>query len=189
MSNFITQTMIDTLISNKTRIKLLLKFFLNSNTTSYLRGLESEFGDSTNAIRLELNRLESAGMLSSFNSGNKKLFRANQEHPLFIELQSIIRKHIGLDKIISNVIERLGNVQRVYLTGSFAQGRDSQIIDLLLVGEIDINYLVTLIGKAEKMVNRKIRYLIYSEEQEKDIHWDGIVGGPLQIWESETADQ
>jgi len=181
--------MIDTLISNKTRIKLLLKFFLNSNTTSYLRGLESEFGDSTNAIRLELNRLESAGMLSSHSSGNKKIFQANQEHPLFTELQSIIRKHIGLDKITSTVIERLGNVQRVYLTGSFAQGRDSQIIDLLLVGEIDINYLVTLISKAEKLVNRKIRYLIYSEEQEKGIHWDGIAGGPLLIWESATENE
>ena len=56
--------MIETLISSKTRIKLLLKFFLNSNTTSYLRSLESEFGESTNAIRVELNRLENAGMLS-----------------------------------------------------------------------------------------------------------------------------
>ena len=55
--------MIETLISSKTRIKLLLKFFLNSNTTAYLRSLESEFGESTNAIRIELNRLEEAGML------------------------------------------------------------------------------------------------------------------------------
>ena len=53
--------MIETLISSKTRIKLLLKFFLNSNTTAYLRGLEEEFGESTNSIRLELNRFEKAG--------------------------------------------------------------------------------------------------------------------------------
>ena len=49
--------MLDTLISSQTRLKLLLKFFLNSSTSSYLRDLESEFGESTNAIRLELNRL------------------------------------------------------------------------------------------------------------------------------------
>ncbi|MFN3444791.1 MAG: ArsR family transcriptional regulator, partial [Bacteroidia bacterium] len=29
--------MLDTLITSKTRIKLLLKFFLNSKTSSYLR--------------------------------------------------------------------------------------------------------------------------------------------------------
>ena len=53
--------MIEALISSKTRIKLLLKFFLNSKTTSYLRGLEAEFGESSNAIRIELNRFEKAG--------------------------------------------------------------------------------------------------------------------------------
>lgn len=64
--------MIETLISSQTRIKLLLKFFLNSNTKAYLRSLESEFSESSNAIRLELNRLEQSGMLSSFMEGNKK---------------------------------------------------------------------------------------------------------------------
>ena len=50
--------MLDTLITSKTRIKLLLKFFLNAQTKSYLRSLEGEFGESTNAIRLELNKFE-----------------------------------------------------------------------------------------------------------------------------------
>lgn len=177
--------MIESLISNKTRIKLLLKFFLNCNTTSYLRGLESEFGESTNAIRLELNRLENAGMLSSFNQGNKKIFQANQEHPLFKEIHSIVRKHIGIDKIIATVVERLGNVNKVYLTGSFAEGRDSQIIDLILVGNVDVTYLVSLIEKAETIIHRKIRYLIYDEEKERTIEWGSIEGKALLIWENE----
>ena len=96
--------MIETLISSKTRIKLLLKFFLNSNTKAYLRSLQSEFGESTNAIRLELNRLEGAGMLRSEMNGNKKVFQANIKHPLFDEVHNIMLKHIGLDRIIENVI-------------------------------------------------------------------------------------
>jgi len=67
--------MIESLITSKTRVKLLLKFFLNSDTTSYLRGLESEFGESTNSIRVELNRLEEAGLLITASDGNKKMFR------------------------------------------------------------------------------------------------------------------
>jgi len=63
--------MLDTLITSKTRIKLLLKFFLNSNASSYLRNLEGEFGESTNGIRLELNKFEKAGLLQSQVSGNK----------------------------------------------------------------------------------------------------------------------
>jgi DNA-binding transcriptional regulator PaaX len=67
--------MIETLISSKTRIKLLLKFFLNSNTTAYLRSLEEEFGESTNSIRIELNRFEKAGFLASHSQANKKYLR------------------------------------------------------------------------------------------------------------------
>ena len=57
--------MLDSIITSKTRIKLLLKFFLNSETKSYLRNLEQEFGESTNGIRVELNRLEGAGLLKT----------------------------------------------------------------------------------------------------------------------------
>ena len=116
--------MLETLISSKTRIKLLLKFFLNSKATSYLRGLESEFGDSTNSIRIELNRFEKAGMLTSFLQGNKKYFRANTEHPLYTDTHNLLLKYIGFDKIIDRVIEKLGDVKRVYVIGAFGQGLD-----------------------------------------------------------------
>ncbi|MBK6996141.1 MAG: ArsR family transcriptional regulator [Lewinellaceae bacterium] len=152
--------MIDALISSKTRIKLLLKFFLNSNATAYLRSLESEFGESSNGIRVELNRLENAGLLLSESEGNKKIFRANTGHPLFREIHNIILKHIGLDQVIENVIHRLGDVQRVYLVGDFSKGMDSQVIDLVLIGDFDKSYLIALVEKAEKIVGRKIRYLL-----------------------------
>ncbi len=157
--------MLETLISSKTRIKLLLKFFLNSDTTAYLRGLESEFGESSNSIRLELNRLEEAGMLASNFIGNRKVFKANIKHPLFDEIHKILLKHIGIDRIIEDVIERLGDVDSVYLVGDFAKGLNSRIIDLIFVGNVDKNYLVNLIEKVENLVQRKIRYLIYTPEE------------------------
>lgn len=157
--------MLETLITSKTRIKLLLKFFLNPETSAYLRSLESEFGESSNAIRLELNRFEDAKMLRSSSNGNKKLFQANNTHPLFKEINQIVRKFIGLDVIIDNVLKRIGNLHTVYLTGDLAQGKDSQFIDLLIVGEIDKHYLIELIEKAEKLIQRKIRFVIYSPQE------------------------
>jgi len=122
--------MIESIITSKTRIKLLLKFFLNSQTTSYLRGLEAELGESTNSIRVELNRLESAGLLNSSNEGNKKLFSANTHHPLFSEINSILKKFVGIDQIIERVTSQIGDLQSAYITGDFAIGKDSPIIDL-----------------------------------------------------------
>ena len=177
--------MIETLISSKTRIKLLLKFFLNSKTTAYLRSLESEFGESSNAIRVELNRLEKAGMLTAKVSGNKKIFQANTTHPLFREVHNILLKHIGLDQIIENVIERLGDVSQVFLAGEFSKGLNSPIIDLIFVGNIDKNYLIKLIDKAEQLINRKIRYLIYTESEMNTIDWECFEPEPLLLWAKE----
>ena len=99
--------MLENLITSKTRVKLLLKFFLNSHTQAHLRGLESEFGESTNAIRLELNRFEQAGMLTSHTEGNRKVFSANPSYPLFPEIQNLLHKHLGIDQLIEQVIEKL----------------------------------------------------------------------------------
>ncbi len=158
--------MIEALISSKTRIKLLLKFFLNSSNKAYLRHLEKEFGESTNAIRVELDRFEDAGMLMAETEGNKKIYKANLQHPLYNEVHSIVRKYVGLDRIVEYVVSRLGNVEKVYLAGSFARGLDSPIIDLIIVGQVDKLYLVELVEKAEALINRKIRYLLFESDAE-----------------------
>jgi len=162
--------MLQTLITSKTRVKLLLKFFLNSNSASYLRGLEQEFGESSNAIRMELNRFERANLLSSFSKGNRKYFQANKKHPLFKDIHNILLKQIGIDQIIERVVNKLGDVEAVYLVGDFARGCDSQIIDLIFVGKaIDKYYFMRLVDKCEKLIKRRIRYLVLNEENSKDL--------------------
>jgi hypothetical protein len=174
--------MLSTLISSKTRIRLLLKFFLNSNATAYLRSLEHEFGESSNAIRIELNRLEDAGLLISSNDGNKKIFQANVGHPLFKEIHSIILKTVGIDQIIDNVTERLGDVQSVWLIGDFSKGIDGPVIDLIMIGDVDKTYLNQLTEKTEKVISRKIRYLIYTAEESLSIDWKQYDPKPLLLW-------
>lgn len=177
--------MIETLISSKTRIKLLLKFFLNNKTTGYLRNLEAEFGESTNAIRTELNRLEKAGMLTSNLSGNKKIFQANVQHPLYDEVHSIVMKYVGLDRIIHYVAKRLGALEEVYLTGTFAKGLDSNIIDLIMIGEIRVSVLAELVTKAEALINRRIRYIIYSQEEFKKNQKELAQDQVLLLWQAD----
>jgi predicted nucleotidyltransferase len=160
--------MLDTLITSKTRLKLLLKFFLNSGSKAYLRQLESEFGESSNAIRLELNRFEKANLLTASTTGNKKYFRANTKHPLFPDINNILMKYVGFDQIVDKVVRKLGNLKCAYIVGDFARGKDNRIIDLIFVcNGIDREYLARLIGKVEKLINRKIRYVIFNEPEFK----------------------
>lgn len=174
--------MLETLISSKTRIKLLYKFFLNSNATSYLRGLEEEFNESTNSIRLELNKFETAGFLTSTTDGNKKLFKANVDHPLFKEINRIVLKLVGIEHIVDYILQRIGKLEKVYLVGSLARGIDGDVIDLVLVGDINKPYLVELIGKAEKKIGKKIKFICYlpSEFELSKIKEPGL--HPLLIW-------
>jgi predicted nucleotidyltransferase len=162
--------MINALITSETRIKLIRKFFLNSRTRAHLRGLETEFGESSNAIRIELNRFEEAGLLHSLRDGNKKIYQANCLHPLFDDIHNIILKETGIDRVIDKVIHRIGNLVCIYLTGDFARGKDSPVIDLILVGDdIDREYLARKIMQAEELVARKVSYVVLNPS-EADCH-------------------
>jgi hypothetical protein len=144
----------------------LLKFFLNAQTKSYLRSLEGEFGESTNAIRLELNKFEEAGMLKADFEGNKKVFQANTDHPLFDDIHSVIRKHIGIDRVIEHIIGKVGQLEKVYLIGEYAKGVDSGIIDFLLVGShFNHEYIANMTKIAEHKIGRKIRFLFMGSQE------------------------
>lgn len=110
--------MLETLISSKKRIKLPLKFFLNINNKGYLHGLDEEFGENSNATRLELYRFEQVGIIINNIEGNKKYFKVNIKHSLFSSLHNIIKKYIG----IHTIINQLGKVEKVYLTGEISNG-------------------------------------------------------------------
>lgn len=164
--------MLEALISSKTRIKLLLRLFLNPESSAYLRGLAEEFNESTNSIRMELNRFESAGMLNSDLVGNKKVFRANANYPLFKEVRSILLKYTGLQEVVDEVVEKLGDISKVYLTGDLALGRESNIVSLILVGNPDQHYLIHLIDKVESLISKRVQYLIYTQQEVEEIELD-----------------
>lgn len=179
--SFLLLTMLEALISSKTRIKLLLRLFLNPESKAYLRGLADEFSESTNSVRLELNRFEEAGMLSSEHEGNKKVFRANSDYPLFGEIRKILLKYTGLQEVIDNVIEQLGDLKKVYLSGDLAMGRESNVVSLILVGNPDRQYLLHLVSKAEDLVSKKIQYIIYSVDELEELNLD--IEKHLLLWD------
>ena len=180
--------MLNSLITSQTRIKLLKKFFLNSNTRAHLRGLESEFGESSNGIRLELNRFEDAGLLTSLRDGNKKIYQANSDHPLYNDIHSIILKETGIDRVIEKVIHRLGNLLSVYLIGDFAHGKDSPVIELILVGaDIDCEYLTKKVHQAEVLVGRKVSFTVL-DPAEAEAHFLKMKPSDLlPLWSSEDS--
>ena len=154
---FIYLHMLDKLISSKTRLNLLIRFFLNLAKKSHLRGLANDFNDSTNSIRLELNNLTEAGYLIKKKEKNKVNYLANEKHPLFKTLVDLVRRHTGVEDIIENIIKSVTDLKKVYLVGDYANGIDSGHIKIFIEGNIsDFNYINEVINKTEEKINRKI---------------------------------
>lgn len=149
--------MLDSLITSKTRLKLLVKFFIHAGNQGHLRGLATEFNESTNAIRKELNNLSEAGYLEKEQVQNKVRYKANIAHPLFGSLQDIVRKYVGLDEIVETVLERMGTVSQILVVGNYAEGRPEGAIELLVVGtDIDESYLEQLSTKASDLLGHEV---------------------------------
>ncbi len=178
--------MLESLITSKTRIRLLLKFFLNPGTGSHLRELAREFGESTNTIRVELNRLAEAQLLHSSEEGRTKVYRANQQHPLFPEIQQIVAKTVGIDRLADSILSRMGNVELAFLTGDYARGIDSGLIDLVIVGEIDEAYLGKLCKKVEALIGKKIRTLPLTRAEFTKLQERFKAEPHLVVWEEKN---
>lgn len=162
--------MLKSLITSETKIKLLLKFFLNPKTKGYLRQLSSEFNESTNGIRVELNKLEEAKILSSEFVGRNKIYKANSSHPLFNELRNIVLKSTGIDKVISDIINRVGEIEKAFIRGDYAVGNDSGLIDLVIVGtELNKKEIERVRKKTEKLIDRKISILLLNQKEYKNL--------------------
>ena len=158
--------MLDSIITSQTRIRLLLKFFLNPKTRGYLRQLAKEFGESTNSIRVELNKLTEAQILSSVNEGRNKIYNANLSHPLYEDIHNIVLKSTGIDKVIKNIIKKIGPLKTAFLRGDYALGNDSGLIDLVIVGQnLNFKEIERVKIKTEKLIERKINILLLTSEE------------------------
>ena len=155
--------MLETIITSKTRLNLLVKFFVNFTNRDYLNSLANQFGESTNSVRKELNNLTQAGYLVKKNLNNKVIYSANVKHPLVIVLQKIVRKHLGIESIVEKIINKIGSIDKIVLQGDYAEGIDSGVIEVLIFGQnIDEIFLKKIQNKIEKEINRKIIFYINS---------------------------
>ena len=169
--------LLETLITSKTRIKLLIRFFSHPSKPAYLRGLEGEINDSTNAIRLELLRFENDGLLLSYTKGNRKFYTANVQHPLYPCIQNMVLQIMMISHIINHIILKVDNLQKVVILGDMpVKGLEGELSLLFVGNHINKKRLEDLVEKARKKLECKIKYItkIRSEiekylEQNKDI--------------------
>jgi predicted nucleotidyltransferase len=112
------------------------------------------------AVQRELAKLAKAGVLEVKEIGNRKLYRANRQCPIFEELHGLIVKTVGLIEPLRAALRPFGaDIDAAFVFGSVARGADTagSDIDLMIVANgIAYSELYAALQKAEKAVRRTI---------------------------------
>jgi len=127
-------------------------------------------------VRIELNKLEEAGLLTSASEGQKVVYHVNKTNPFYSDLVSMVSKYLGFDQVIESVLEKVGDLKAAYVVGDYASGVDSGTIELVLVGDVYTDVIDDLVQRVESRINRKIKYSLISEEL------DGLIRPNLKLF-------
>jgi hypothetical protein len=157
-----TRKTLEKLFISKVRIKVLKYFIMRPDQPIHLRAAVREFNEEINAVRRELERLESVKILLSEKKGNRKYFVANREHPYFEELMPIFHKAYGLGGEIVLQENRLGKVEFAFLTNAYTKNvrQGLYVVDLMMIGDVSMEELSDIVDKIEKKEGREIHYTV-----------------------------
>lgn len=164
--------MLSTLITSKTRLALVTLFLTHPDERFYQKQLIRDLGLSSSLAQSELRKLEGIGLLTSSRESNTRYFQVNQTFPIYPELKSIIFKTVGLADFLHESLDRIGEIEVALIYGSVAKNVENMRsdVDLLVIGDVDLDALDQAIDSAERVIGREISPTVYSREE-----WAGRV--------------
>lgn len=156
------------IITSKVRVKIIDLFFSNTKEMYHVRGIVREIKEEINAVRRELERLETAGLLKKENRGNRVYYYLNPEYSFYGDLLSIVSKTTGLGADIIEHRNKLGRISFVMFYGKFVRRKDRKredSVDILIVGDVVLPELSVIIRKEESKRGKEINYTVMSREE------------------------
>jgi DNA-binding transcriptional ArsR family regulator len=156
------------IITSKVRIKILELFFSDLREMYHVRGIVRQIKEEINAVRRELSKLESVGILKKEPRGNRVYYWVRRDHLLFGDLLSLVSKTTGLGAEIIKSRNKIGKVTFVMFSGGLVRHqtrKHEDDVDLLVVGDVVLPELATLIRVEESKGGKEINYTVMSKEE------------------------
>jgi len=159
--------MLKDIMVSKVRVKLLQTFLYQPDEIFYVRQLVRKVDEEINAVRRELSRMEKANMVKKEPRGNRLYYYFNRDHSLYEDLLSMVHKTVGLGKEIIKNKSKLGRVKLVMFSGRFARRLPIEEggVDLLIVGDINMQTLTKLVRAEEVKMDREINYTVMTRDE------------------------
>lgn len=178
--------MLEILFSSRVRAKVLTTIVLSPGERRNAYEIANSIGEHYSAVWRELAKLEKMGILSSQAFENSKEYQLNHNCPIVNELRLIVLKTEGIGLLLKNKLQEMKEIQKAFIFGSYASGDADQLsdIDLMIIGEVDLEQLSPVIDRMEKEINRPINYIIYSDDdwkekaERQDSFWKNVNDSP-----------
>ncbi len=128
-------------------------------------------------LKKELDALCEVGLLRSQRVGNQLQVQANTTHPVFPELQALVRKTVGLADVLKDALEPLRTqIDEAFVFGSAASGLEHahSDIDLMVIGNVSFGSVVEATFQAQGLLGRDINPKVMSATEWQDKKAQGV---------------
>jgi DNA-binding transcriptional ArsR family regulator len=159
--------MLSTLITSKSRIEVLTWFVVHPGERFHYSQLANLLKASRASLQKELKRLEDGGILCSTKEANIRFYWVNQDNPLYPALKEIIFKTAGLADYLRDSLDEIGELEIAVIYGSVAKNVEDMRsdVDLLVIGDVDLDALHVAVDTAERTISREINSTVYTRKE------------------------
>jgi len=173
------------IFGSRIRGKILAWLFTHPDKSFFVRQIALILKEDPTNVSREMAKLEELGILKSKRNGNLKHFQANQDLPFFKELKGLVLKTTGVAGQIRASMGKFTGIEYAFIFGSYAKGEEKadSDVDLLIIGDVDMDRLDSNLGKLEKILGRGINYVLYNmkefkaKRKDKDGFLMDVLGG------------
>jgi predicted nucleotidyltransferase len=149
----------------QSRGAVLALLFGNPDRLFYTRQIANMVRASVGAVAPQLTALTRVGVLVSSKSGNQVFYQANRKSPIFEEMKGLVAKTVGVYQQLTIALEPLtSRIAFAFVYGSMAKQQETaeSDVDLLVVGDVQLDELLEHVAKVEKQIARPVNPTIYS---------------------------
>jgi len=168
---------LERILSSKVRAAIFTLLFGIEDRELHTRELARQTDFAEPSIRQELKNLVDIGLLDSHRDGNRRYYKADKSHPLYLDIQQLVIKTTGLVTMLRAALND-HNITCAFVFGSFATGkqRADSDIDLMVIGNVSLRQLTSLLRKATELSGREINPHVltlseYNERWKKKDHF------------------
>ena len=156
-------------IVSRVRAKLLKIFLSEPEEIFYVRQLVRKANEEINAVRRELQRMESKGMVKKEPRANRLYYAFRKDYPFYASLLALVTKTTGLGAELIKQKNKIGKIKFAMISGRFIRRKphEASDVDLLVVGEVVLPQLAAVVRNYEAKLEREINYTVMTQEEFK----------------------